>query len=101
LDYCKNLLASPEFSGIRADLDDRTETLQKKIRDAEREWVPFIAVVGDKEVQSGSLAVRVRETGKQETFTAARLGQLVRGECAGKPFEPLSLSPLLSKRPVF
>ncbi len=101
LEYCKGLLSSPEFSGIRVDLDDRTETLQKKIRDAEREWVPFIAVVGDKEVKSGELAVRVRETGGQEAMPAAKLGQLLRGECAGKPFEPLSLSPFLSKRPVF
>lgn len=101
LEYCRNLLSSLELASIRADLDDRTETLQKKIRDAEQEWVPFIAVVGDKEMQSNQLNVRIRETGKQESMPAAKLGQLIRGECAGKPFERLSLSPLLSKRPVF
>ncbi|MFH1107473.1 MAG: threonine--tRNA ligase [Candidatus Micrarchaeota archaeon] len=101
LPHCKTLLASPELSGVRADVDDRAETLPKKVRDAEREWVPFIAVVGDKEVQSGELSVRVRAEGRQETMPAQKLGQVLRGECSGKPFEPLSLSPFLSKRPVF
>ncbi|MFH1199481.1 MAG: His/Gly/Thr/Pro-type tRNA ligase C-terminal domain-containing protein, partial [Candidatus Micrarchaeota archaeon] len=100
-DFCKQLLSSSDLDGVRVDVDDRSETLQKKVRDAEREWVPFIAVVGDKEIQSGELSVRIRTEGRQESMSLQKLAQIVRKECAGKPFEPLSLSPQLSKRPVF
>ena len=46
---------------IRVDIDDSSSTLQKKIREAEQEWVPYIIVVGEKEIESGTLSVRVRE----------------------------------------
>ena len=45
---------------IRVDIDDSASTLQKKIREAEQEWVPYIIVVGEKEVESGMLSVRER-----------------------------------------
>jgi threonyl-tRNA synthetase len=38
---------------IRADIDDSSSTLQKKIREAEQEWIPYIIVVGEKEIASG------------------------------------------------
>lgn len=101
LDYCQKLLKDPAFVGVRVDVDDRSETLQKKVRDAEREWVPFIAVVGDREMESGKLSVRVRSTGKQEPLSPAQLGDLVRDACLRKPFDPLSLSSSVSKRPTF
>jgi len=48
-----------EFN-CRADIDDREETVGKKIRDAAKEWVPYVAVVGDEEVESGGITVTVR-----------------------------------------
>jgi len=101
LEYCKKLLEELKALGVRVDLDDRSETLQKKIREAELEWVPFVAVVGDKEVAEGKLSVRVRATGKNEKLSAKQLADLIKDECRGKPFEKLSLPSLLSKRPVF
>src|SRR5665811_656406 len=44
----------------RVDIDDREETMGKKIRDAGKDWIPYVAVVGDDEVNSGNLSVTVR-----------------------------------------
>ncbi len=87
---------------IRVDIDDSASTLQKKIREAEQEWVPYIIVVGEKEIESGTLSVRIREEkGKQETLTADQLIAKVQEKIAGKPFKPLPLPLYLSKRPQF
>ncbi|MFH1247062.1 MAG: threonine--tRNA ligase [Candidatus Micrarchaeota archaeon] len=98
---CEEIVTSLAEEGFRVDFDDRGETLQKKIRDAEHEWVPFTAVVGEREAKEGTLAVRVRETGKQETLTVNQLIETLERETIGKPREKLSLSPHLSLRPKF
>ena len=77
-------------------------TLQKKIREAEQEWVPYIVVVGEKEVESGMLSVRDRELkGQQVNMTTEQLIAKVFEKIAGKPFKPLPLPVYLSKRPQF
>ena len=87
---------------IRVDIDDSSSTLQKKIREAEQEWVPYIIVVGEKEIESGTLSVRVRELkGQQQNLTTEQLITLVSEKIAGKPFKPLPLPVYLSKRPQF
>ncbi len=53
-------------AGIRAQLDERNETLNYKIRDAETHKVPYMAVVGQREADAGSVAVRVRGEGKKQ-----------------------------------
>ena len=45
---------------IRAEIDDRNETMQSKIRDAEKEHVPYMLIVGPKEAEDQSVSVRVR-----------------------------------------
>jgi threonyl-tRNA synthetase len=87
---------------IRVDIDDSASTLQKKIREAEQEWVPYIVVVGEKEVESGTLSVRDRELkGRQQNLTTDQLITKVSEKIAGKPFKPLPLPLYLSKRPQF
>ncbi|MFH1774780.1 MAG: threonine--tRNA ligase [Methanobacteriota archaeon] len=102
LDFCAALLSELENSNIRADLDDESYTLDKKIRGAEKEWVPYIVVIGGKEIESGVLTVRVRSKGgKQEKLTKEELIERIKKETAGKPFKKLSLPDRLSKRPRF
>ena len=84
---CEKMLKLLLAANVRADFDDRTETLQKKVREAETEWVPFVAVVGDKEVESGELSVRVRKSGAQEKMPADKLAERVKAESQGLPFE--------------
>jgi threonyl-tRNA synthetase len=87
---------------IRVDIDDSASTLQKKIREAEQEWVPYIVVIGDKEIESGTLSVRDRELkGQQQKMTAEQLIAKVSEKIAGKPFKPLPLPMYISKRPQF
>lgn len=58
--YAQKLVEQMTEAGIRAQVDDRSETMQSKIRDAELQKVPYIVVVGDKEQESGNIAVRTR-----------------------------------------
>ncbi len=87
---------------IRVDIDDNASTLQKKIREAEQEWVPYIIVIGEKEIESGTLSVRDRELkSQQQNMTADQLIAKVTEKIAGKPFKPLPLPLYISKRPQF
>jgi len=53
-------------AGIRAVLDDRSDTLNYRIRDAELHKVPYMAVIGAREAEARAVAVRVRGTGKKQ-----------------------------------
>jgi threonyl-tRNA synthetase len=46
--------------GVRVDIDDSTERMQKKIRNAQLEQIPYMLVIGDKEAESGAVALRLR-----------------------------------------
>jgi len=89
---------------IRADWDDRPMTMQKKIREAEMEWIPYIVVIGQEEVSSGVLAVRDRRLKGAQKIRKMHLNELIneiREETKDKPFKPLTLPMALSKRPRF
>ena len=92
---------------IRVDLDDRPLTMQKKVREAEMEWIPYIVVIGEKEVKSDTLTVRERsigkigELGKFRQMKLEDLANEIESKTNGKPFKPLTLSKTLSKRPSF
>ncbi|MCW4028239.1 MAG: threonine--tRNA ligase [Candidatus Bathyarchaeota archaeon] len=102
LDKVDALAAQISQHNIRVDIDDSSSTLQKKIREAEQEWVPYIIVVGEKEIESGTLSVRDREQkGKQEALTVEQLVTKVSEKIAGKPYKSLPLPMYLSKRPQF
>jgi threonyl-tRNA synthetase len=87
---------------IRVDIDERPFTLQKRIREAETEWVPYVIVVGQREIESGALSVRDREAhGKVQNMKLSELIAKLQNELKDKPFKPLPLPRNLSKRPQF
>jgi threonyl-tRNA synthetase len=86
---------------VRADVDDRPLTMQKKVREAETEWVNFVVVIGEREINSGVLPVRDRKMRKIRQMKLQELADEVRKDSEGMPFLPLTLPRLLSKRPVF
>jgi len=91
---------------IRADVDDRDESVNKKIREAGMDWVPYVAVIGDQEAETGRLMVTIRKLSEKkkpykETMTETELIQAVKLETAGKPFRPLYTPRLLSNKPRF
>ncbi len=85
----------------RVDVDDRNESLSRRIRTAEKEWVPFICVVGAKEQESGLVAVRTRDGARQKNMSPEELDAFVKKETEGKPFIGLNLPRHISRRPIF
>jgi threonyl-tRNA synthetase len=59
-DYAQQILARLKEEGIRAEIDQRPEKMQSKIRDAQLEKVPYMLVIGGREVDSQTVAVRQR-----------------------------------------
>lgn len=66
LDYAQDVVAKLHSENIRVELDDRSERLQAKIRDAQMEKVPYMLVVGEQEVTDGTVAIRRRDSREQE-----------------------------------
>jgi threonyl-tRNA synthetase len=60
LDYAKEMVAKLRAQGIRAKLDDRSERMNAKIRDAQNLKIPYMLIVGDKEMESGQVSLRLR-----------------------------------------
>ena len=72
--------------GIRVECDTRNEKLGYKVREAQLAKIPYILVVGDKEVESGSLNVRLRSGENLGTKTPAEVAALIIEDCA-EPFK--------------
>ena len=90
-----------EAEKIRVDIDDRTLTLQKRVREAEKEWIPYIIVVGQKEIESDVLPVRDRKAREIRKMKLKELVNEIKDNVKGRPFETLPLPRHLSKRPQF
>ncbi|MEM3578144.1 MAG: threonine--tRNA ligase [Candidatus Bathyarchaeia archaeon] len=101
LEHAEKLGKKLEAHCIRYDIDDRAMTLQKRIREAEMEWVPYIIVLGQKEAQSETLPVRDRKAGEIRNMKLEELVKEIEREVGAKPFKPLPLPTYLSKRPQF
>ncbi len=102
LEKVQEIATKLEANCIRVDIDDTANTLQKRIREAETEWTPYIVVVGQKEIDSGVLAVRIREeNGKVQSLKLDELVAQIKAKTEGKPFRTLPLPLVLSKRPQF
>ncbi len=63
LDYAYNIKAELEKNGMRVEIDDRSEKIGYKIREAQLEKVPYMFVVGDKDIENNSVSVRHRKEG--------------------------------------
>ena len=61
VDYTEKLLNEMRDKGIKAELDSRTESIGKKVRDNQIIKIPYLITVGDKETESNKLAVRTRD----------------------------------------
>jgi len=92
------------FYFIRSDIDDREESVGRKIRDAEKEWIPYIVVVGEKERKEKTVSPRMRasDLGQgDKPYTISQLHSLVLERIKDFPQQKLPLALYLSKRPKF
>ncbi|MGM0510342.1 MAG: threonine--tRNA ligase [Thermoplasmatota archaeon] len=92
---------SENIDDVRIDIDDTDRTVGKKIRDAEKDWIPYVAVVGPNEVESGKLSVRIREKGEQVDMELKELKELLKEKQGNMPFRSIPVPKMISKRPVF
>ncbi len=69
-EYAKELVAKFEACGFKAEIDLRNEKIGYKIREAQLQKIPYMVVVGDKEAENGTIAVRARKGGDLGTMTA-------------------------------
>ncbi len=93
-----------QYVHIRADIDDREESVSRKIRDAEKEWIPMIIVVGEKESKSKTFTPRFRVKTIGEENHAYKLDEiynLIKKITSGFPQQKIPSSVHLSNRPRF
>jgi threonyl-tRNA synthetase len=67
-------------AGVRVEVDERNEKVGRKIREAELAKIPYMLVVGDREAESGAVAVRRHGEGDQGTVSLDELVERLRGE---------------------
>ena len=84
---------------VRVDIDDRNESIGKRIREAEKEWIRYILVIGEKEANSQNLNIRDRQTGNVRELSFDDFINEIKEQTKGKPFTGLNLPKYLSKRP--
>lgn len=99
LEYVEDL--AEKFDNVRVDIDDTDRTVGKKIRDAEKEWAPYTVVIGQNEIESGELSVRIRGEEKQAKMSLEELLERLKKEQGDMPYRELPIPKYLTKRPVF
>ena len=99
LEFSSDLANKLTEQNIRVDIDDRNDTIGKRIRDAEKEWISYVLVIGEREVNSSSLSVRDRTIGDVRQLSIEDFVKEIKDATSGKPFSKLNSTILLSRRP--
>jgi len=99
IDFCEQLFIELTKNQIRVDIDDRDESVGKKIRDSETEWIYYSLVIGDNEVKSNQLVLRDRVNKSQHHVSLEEIIKMVESQIVDKPYLPLNLPSHLSRRP--
>ena len=99
LEFTSKLASRLTEENIRVDIDDRNDTISKRIRDAEKEWISYVLVIGEKEVNSPSLSIRDRATGDVRQLSIDDFVKEIKNAITGKPISKLNSAILLSQRP--
>jgi threonyl-tRNA synthetase len=86
VDYAAEVAASLRAAGLRAEVDERTESVGRKIREAELRKIPYMLVVGDREAESGEVALRRHREGDLGAVTASEAADRLLGEAADRGY---------------
>jgi len=98
LEFATELASKLTEQNIRVDIDDRNDTIGKRIRDAEKEWISYVLVIGEKEVNSPKLSIRDR-TGDVREVSIEDFIKEITDAISDKPISRLNSPLLLSQRP--
>ena len=99
LEFATHLADKFIEQNIRVDIDDRNDTIGKRIRDAEKEWISYVLVIGQKEVNSPKLSIRDRTTGDVRELSIEDFIKEITNATRDKPISRLNSTLLLSQRP--
>ena len=100
MEFSQSLFDKLTEQNIRVDIDDRNESIGKRIRESEKEWIRYVLVIGEKEVNSKNLSVRDRTQSDVRDIPFDDFINEIQAQNQGKPNSSLNFPPLLSKRPV-
>ena len=100
MEFSQSLFDKLTEQNIRVDIDDRNESIGKRIRESEKEWIRYVLVIGEKEVNSENLSVRDRTQSDVRDISFNDFINEIQTQNQGKPNSSLNFPPLLSKRPV-
>jgi len=101
VEYCDGLVEELAESSIRADVDDRNESVGKRIARAETDWVPYYIVVGGDEIESGQFGVNIRADDDEIPMRFDELRDHVAEEIADLPTKARYLPKHVSDHPSF
>ena len=88
-EFAQTVVERLKVRGVRVHLDDRSDTLNYRIREGEMLKIPYMAVVGKREAEADSIALRVRGAGKkQEIITVADFAARLEDELATRALKP-------------
>ncbi len=83
-DYARNLLKELRGQGFRVELDVRSESVGSKIKDARNQRIPYMLIIGDREMENGNAAVRSRREGEMGELTIPAVIEKMRFEIEQK-----------------
>jgi len=83
-DYCFTLAGQLEEQGFRVEVDERNEKIGKKIREAQLEKVPYMLIVGDRDIEAKTVSPRHRADGDLGAMSAEAFTKLLREDVAGR-----------------
>lgn len=83
-DYAKEMMAKLEKAGVRCELDSRSEKIGFKIRSAQMEKIPYMILVGDKDIEAGTISVRSRKNGDEGAVTIEEFTARIKDEIDNK-----------------
>ena len=98
-EFSNTLCDKITLHNIRVDIDERNASIKKRIRDAEKEWIQYILVIGQKEATSQSLSIRDRQSNQVRELAFDDFVNEIKTLISDKPFSRLNQSRLVSKRP--
>ena len=99
-EFVKECISLAKKINARVDVDDRDMSVSKRIREAEKEWVPIIIVYGEEE-RKGIFKPRYRFECQEKEITLEKLNEMVEEKMKNFPLRGLSLPMLISQRPRF
>ena len=98
LEYANNIADQIEKNNIRVDIDNSDDRVGKKIRNASKEWIPYIFVIGDNELESNKFNVTIRETGEKIDMDVNTLIKEIKDKNNKMPYRRLPLNRNVNER---